>query len=443
LTTERPHGFGSHTAIAVVVASMVGTGVFTSLGFQLVDIQSGFVIMMLWTVGGITALCGALTYAELGAALPRSGGEYNFLGQIYHPAAGFVSGWVSATIGFAAPSALAAITFGSYLASVFPWLSPTWLACALIVALTFVHASTHRSSGRVQRVFTAIKVVLIVLFCILAWLLVETPQPIGFLPRAGDGSVLLSGAFAVSLIYVNYAYTGWNAATYLIDELECPQQMLSRVLLIGTSFVLVLYLALNFIFLHVAPVDALKGKIEIGHVAASHVFDEAGAAIMSVSLALLLVSSVSAMTLAGPRVLQVIGQDFAAFRFLAKTNADGVPHVAIAFQSLLAVAFVVSASSEAILVFAGFTLGVNTFFAILGVFVLRLREPSIARPYRVPLFPAPPLLFLGVTGWTLTYILIERPVEGLAGMGIFASGAVFYAVSTWYPRLRRSKRAAR
>ncbi|MCZ6888481.1 MAG: amino acid permease [Gammaproteobacteria bacterium] len=431
-----PTSFSQRTAIAVVIASMVGTGVFTSLGFQLLDIQSGFVLMMLWTVGGVTALCGALTYAELGSALPRSGGEYNFLTEIYHPGAGFVSGWVSATIGFAAPSALAAITFGTYLASVFPRLSPTWLAVGLVVLLALAHATTRRSSGGIQRIFTSMKVVLIVSFCVVAWSVVETPQDIRFLPAAGDGALIASGTFAVSLIYVNYAYTGWNAATYLIDELDRPQHTLPRVLLIGTSAVLVMYLLLNFTFLYVAPIDALVGKLEIGYVAARHVFGNAGAAIMGVALAALLVSTVSAMTLAGPRVLHVIGQDFAALGFLARTNRHGVPHVAILFQSALAVGFIVSASFESILVFAGFTLGVNTFFAILGVFVLRIRRPDLERPYRTPGFPLPPLVFLGVTGWTLVYILMQRPLEGLTGLAIFASGGVFYAVT-----VRLSRRA--
>ena len=173
--------------MAVIIANMIGTGVFTSLGFQLADIQSPFVLIMLWVVGGLTALCGALTYAELGAALPRSGGEYNFLSRIYHPAAGFISGWISATIGFAAPAALAAITFGVYLASVFPFLSPTWLACGLVIALSAAHATNRRGSGGMQRAFTAIKIIIIIGFCVLSWVLVDEPQNISFWPSAGDG----------------------------------------------------------------------------------------------------------------------------------------------------------------------------------------------------------------------------------------------------------------
>jgi basic amino acid/polyamine antiporter, APA family len=415
--------------MAVVVANMIGTGVFTSLGFQLLDIQSGFVIMMLWVVGGLTALCGALCYSELGAALPRSGGEYNFLGRIYHPAAGYISGWVSATIGFAAPTALAAITFGSYLGSVFPALSPTWLACALVLALTAVHASTRRNSGGVQRAFTALKVVLILAFCALSWLLVGEPQPVDFLPTAGDGALLTSGVFAVALIYVNYAYTGWNAATYLTGEIDDAQRNLSRVLILGTAIVMVLYLLLNFTFLYVAPMSAMAGRIEVGYVAAQYVFGDVGASLMGVTLALLLVSTVSAMVMAGPRVLQVIGQDFPAFRLLARTNRHGLPAVAVALQASLALAFILTASFESILVFAGFTLGLNTFFAVLGVFVLRWRQPDLARPFRLPLFPLPALVYLGFTGWTLSFILLQRPLEGLWGLAIVASGAVFYAVT--------------
>ena len=433
------HRFSQRTALAVVIANMVGTGVFTSLGFQLLDIRSGFVLLMLWAVGGLTALCGALTYAELGSALPRSGGEYNFLSEIYHPGAGFISGWVSATIGFAAPTALAAITFGTYLTSVIPGLNATWLACALVIVLTAVHATSRRSSGGVQRIFTALKIVLILAFCVLAWMLVDEPQTqVHFLPNLQDSPLLFSGAFAVSLIYVNYAYTGWNAATYLTSEMERPQQTLSGVLIWGTVIVMVLYLLLNFTFLYVAPMAEMAGKLEIGYIASTFVFGDTGASIMGVVLALLLVSTVSAMIMAGPRVLQVIGQDFSLFRLLARTNKHQVPDLAIALQSVLALLFILTASFESILIFAGFTLGVNTFFTVCGIFILRWRRPDLPRPYRTPLYPLPPLIYLGFTGWTLTYILLDRPIEGLMGLGIIASGGAFYLLT-----VRLGKRTAR
>lgn len=422
------------TVTAVVIANMVGTGVFTSLGFQLLDIRSGFVLLMLWAVGGIAALCGAMTYAELGAALPRSGGEYNFLTRIYHPAAGFVSGWVSATIGFAGPTALAAMTFAAYALTVLPGEQSVWmeklLAVALLVVLTVVHATNRRNSGGVQLVFTILKVGIIILFCIAAISLVDTPQPVNFLPVAGDGTLLTSSAFAVSLIYVSFAYTGWNAATYLSSELENPQGTLPWILVSGTLTVMLLYIALNFAFLYTAPMDAMVGEVEVGYIAAEAAFGDVGGRFTGLILAVLLISTVSAMTIAGPRVIQVIGEDFPSLHFLGKLNRHGVPAIAIYLQSGIALLFIVSSTFESILVFAGFTLALNSFATVFGIFVLRWRQPDLPRPYRTFLYPLPPLIYLTLTGWTLWFVLLSRPVEGLFGLGIISTGLIFYFISS-------------
>ena len=421
------------TVIAVVIANMVGTGVFTSLGFQLLEIRSGFVLLMLWAIGGVAAVCGAMTYAELGAAMPRSGGEYNFLARIYHPAAGFVSGWVSATIGFAAPTALAAITFAAYATSILPGGSSDMLekalAVTLVIALTLVHASTRRNSGGLQVIFTILKVGVILGFCLAALTIADVPQPLSFLPKAGDGVLLTSGAFAVSLIYVSYAYTGWNAATYLSSELENPQRTLPFILMSGTLVVMALYVALNFTFLSVAPMDTMAGEVEVGYIAALSAFGDLGGRFTGLVLALLLVSTVSAMTLAGPRVLQVIGEDFHALRFLSQKNADGIPSTAIYFQSFLAIIFILTSSFESILIFAGFTLALNSFAAVLGVFVLRWRQPDLPRPYRTFAYPLTPLVYLALTAWTLIFVLLNKPREGLFGLSVIGAGLIFYFVT--------------
>jgi APA family basic amino acid/polyamine antiporter len=421
------------TVTAVVIANMVGTGVFTSLGFQLLDIRSGFVLLMLWVIGGIAAVCGAMTYAELGAAMPRSGGEYNFLARIYHPAAGFVSGWVSATIGFAGPTALAAITFAAYATSALPGEPNEWLekgmAAGLLLVLTGIHATNRRNSGGLQVVFTILKVGVIVAFCAAVIFVIDAPQPVTFLPVAGDGALLTSSAFAVSLIYVSYAYTGWNAATYLSSELENPQQTLPWILLGGTLVVMTLYVALNFVFLYSAPMDAMVGQVEVGYIAAETAFGEVGGRFTGIVLAMLLISTVSAMTLAGPRVIQVIGEDFPALKVLGRKNKDGIPATAIFIQSSIALLFILSSTFESILVFAGFTLALNSFVTVLGIFVLRWRQPDLPRPYRTFLYPLPPLIYLALTGWTLTFVLLNKPVEGLFGLGIIAAGLLIYFLS--------------
>jgi APA family basic amino acid/polyamine antiporter len=415
---------------AIVIANMIGTGVFTSLGFQLLDIRSGFVLLLLWSLGGLIALCGAMTYAELGAAMPRSGGEYNFLSRIFHPIAGFVSGWVSATIGFAAPTALAAMTFSAYatqsLAGGAGEMVEKGLAVGLVVILTLVHTSSRRRSGGLQSFFTALKIVAIIAFCALALIFVDVPQPVSFLQQSGDAVLLTSGAFAVSLIYVSYAYTGWNAATYLSSELEDPQKNLPRILFVGTAVVTLLYVALNYVFLRVAPMDAMSGQLEVGYVAASYAFGELGGRFAGLVLAMLLISTVSAMTVAGPRVLQVIGEDFAPLRRLATTNADGLPYVAITTQSILTIVFIVTGSFESILVFAGFTLALNSFVTVAGIFRLRYTQPDLPRPYRTFAYPVTPLVYLLLMGWTLAFVLISRPTEALFGVALIASGVVFY-----------------
>ena len=420
--------FSASTAGAVVVANMIGTGVFTSLGFQLLDIQSGFPLLMLWAVGGVVALCGAFCYAELAAALPRSGGEYHFLSHIYHPALGFAAGWVSATVGFAAPTALAAIAFGAYLGPSLSALlgssapSPAVSASVLIVLLSGIHMSTRRGSGGAQRWLTGFKMLLIAGFCGAVWWRVDQGQPVVFRPVAGDGALIASSAFAVALIYVNYAYAGWNAATYLTGEIEAPQRNLPRALVLGTALVALTYLLLNFIFLYAAPISAMQGRVEIGYIVAERAFGAAGAAFMGALLAGLLISTVSAMILAGPRVMQSIGQDFSAFRLLARANRQGLPVAAIGVQSFLALIFIWTASFESILVFAGFSLGLCTFLAVAGVFVLRRRQPDLPRPYRTTAYPLPPLIYLGITGWTLFYILKERSHEAWMGLLLIAAG---------------------
>jgi len=427
--------FSTSSAIAVVIANMVGTGVFTSLGYQLVDIKSVFVLLLLWFVGGITALCGALTYAELSSALPRSGGEYNFLGQIYHPSFGFVSGWVSATVGFGAPTALAAMTFAAYLSAALGdsyEINRELAAVGLVIVVTITHGISHQASSGFQRWFTFLKIALIVLFSLVVVIYAEPRTQISIMPAEGDLDLIFGSAFAISLIYVSYAYTGWNAATYITSEVEDPQKNMPRILFLSTLVVMVLYLLLNFVFLYAAPMSLLEGNIEIGVIVAESTFGSTGALVMGFVLSMMLISTVSAMILAGPRVLQVIGEDFKAFGFLSKKNRNGIPARAIYFQSTLTIIFILTASFESVLVFAGFIMGINSLLTVMGVFVLRCNSPQEANPsnrYRTWGYPFTPLVFIAITLWTLTFILINRPIEAGVGLAIVAAGLIVYFLS--------------
>src|SRR3979411_755098 len=256
------------TATAIVVADMIGVGVFTSLGFQVKDISSGFSILLLWTVGGVVALCGVFSYSELGAMFPRSSGEYNFLTRAYHPAFGFLAGWVSATVGFAAPVALAAMAFGEYGKSVLPGAPPRALAIGVVWLVSLVQLGGVRHSSTFQLISTILKVALIVAFLI-AGFVIGVPQPVSFTPDVSDFTHVTSAPFAIGLVFVMYSFSGWNAATYIIGEMRTPQRNLPRALLAGTLIVLVLYVALNAVFLHTTPVDKLAGQLPVRRIAGS------------------------------------------------------------------------------------------------------------------------------------------------------------------------------
>src|SRR5437868_5892491 len=227
-------------ATAIVIADMVGVGVFTSIGFQVKDIPSGFSILLLWIIGGIVALCGVFSYSELGAMFPRSSGEYNFLSRAFHPSVGFLAGWVSATVGFAAPVALAAMAFGEYAKSLLPGWPPLGLAIAVVWMVSLVQLSGVRHSSSFQLISTVLKVALIVAF-LLAGFIIGTPQAMSFAPSTSDFAHLTSGPFAIGLVFVMYSFSGWNAATYIIGEMRTPQRSLPRALLAGTLIILVLF----------------------------------------------------------------------------------------------------------------------------------------------------------------------------------------------------------
>jgi len=372
---------GGATATLVVVASMVGTGVFTTTGFLIRDIASPMAVLATWLVGGLLALCGALSYAELVAALPRNGGEYQLLARIYHPVVGFVAGWISLVVGFSAPIAASALAFGRYLGAVVEGVNPTIAALILVVALSALHAAHVTAGGAVQNVFAAAKVI-VILGLVVGGLLRGDPQRL--LAEGGPPLIdaVISPAFAVGLIFVSFSYSGWNGAAYLAGEVRRPSRTLPRALLLGTGMVAALYLGLNLVFLAAAPASDLAGVVEVAHVASVQLFGDRAAALLSSGIALLLVSSVSAMIMSGPRVYEAMGQDYPALRVLSRRTTHGGPVMAVALQSVVASAMLLTATFEALLTYIGFTLSLSAGLTVVGVLVLRRREPGLERPYR-------------------------------------------------------------
>lgn len=427
-----PRRISGLTATSIVVANMVGTGIFTSLGFQIGDLPSGFTILMLWLIGGVCAMCGALCYAELATALPRSGGEYHFLGTIYHPSLGFMAGWISATAGFAAPVALAAMAFGNYLTGVLPGVSPLLASLAVVWLATPLLLADGKWGSRFQNAMTVLKVALI-LGVIVAGCCAGDSQPVSFLPRPGDGGLIVSGPFAVSLVYVMFAYSGWNASTYIAGEVRNPSRTIPLSVGVGTLVVTGLYLAVNAVLMRSTPVTEMAGKVEVALAAGPYLFGPAGTRIMAGLICLGLVSTVSAMMWIGPRVMVVMGEDLRGLRWFAGRNDHGTPVRATLVQFGLVNLFLLTARFEQVLTCATFVLQLCSFLTVLGVFVLRHRRPELARPYRTWGYPVTPLVFLAVTAWMLWHILCSKPVESLVGLGTAVVGLILYLLSVKNP----------
>ena len=415
------------TATAIVVADMVGVGVFTSLGFQVTDIPSGFSLLLLWIVGGVVAICGAFCYAELATMFPRSSGEYNFLRRIYHPAFGFVAGWLSATVGFAAPIALAAMAFGIYFKSIIPGAPPLLLGLCVTWLAAFVHLGGVRFGGAYHNVWTALKLALILVFIIAGFALGDV-QSISFAPSTADLTYIAGAPFAISLVFVMYSYSGWNAATYIVGEVRDPARNLPRALFTGTAIVIALYVALNAVFLITSPMKELAGQIDVAIIAGKHVFGGIGGRIIGAVIALGLVSSISAMTWIGPRVTMTMGEDMPLLRVFSRKSKRDAPAFAIIFQLVVSNLLLLTQSFEAVLDFIQFSLTFCSFFAVLGVIKMRITHPNLARPYRAWGYPVTPLIFLGVTLFIMYYLVVNRPLQSLAGVAMMLAGlAIYYA----------------
>jgi APA family basic amino acid/polyamine antiporter len=437
---------GVSITAAIVIANMIGTGVFTCTGLLAHGLHDPATILIAWAVGGVLALCGAAAYAELGAMMPEAGGEYVYLSRAYHPAVGFLSGWVSLTAGFSAPIAASAIAFATYLAKLVPALAPPAaqgaVAIALIALVTSLHAFDTRLGGWVQAGFTAAKVLLIVGFVALG-LTAGHGDWHNLHARHGGLDNLTTPPFAIALMYVSFAYSGWNAAAYVAGEVRRPEATLPRSLLAGTGVVMALYVLLNLVFLYAVPSEVLAGPampsgefhgiVEVGDAAARALLGDRAAALVTSVIALTLVSAVSAMVMAGPRVYVGMAAHRALPEPLGRHSRRGVPTIAVVTQGALAVVFVLVGDLGALIRFAGFSLAIFAALTVAAVFVLRRRGHRA--PYRTIGYPVTPILFIALSGWIACAQIEENPRESLVVLGVLALGGVLYGAFGRSPAL--------
>lgn len=412
---------GWKTAAGLVIANMIGIGVFTSLGYQLVEIKGTVAIVLLWVLGGLMALIGALSYAELGTHFKKSGGDYIFLSQIVHPSVGYLYAWTSLWVGFSAPIAIAAKAMVSYLSPYLDAQTGNFLAIGVIITVSFVHSFSVRQSGFFQNIFTVIKVVFAMgLIGVGFWFLPIDNSALNFSTPLSDE--ILKPGFAVSLIYVFYAYTGWNAAAYITEEIKKPSKNLPKALVAGTVLVMLLYLLLQIVFLKHASTDQLLGKVEVANISFSNIFGSSGYKWVSLLISLQLVGTISGYAWIGPRVTHAMARDFRNWKILNKTNFKGIPVRALWLNTAISILLMLTGSFEQIMLYAGFVLQL---MGTLSVGALLFVKP-VAGKFKSPLRPYLQIVYLLFSTWVLAFTFLERPKESMAGFGILLLGLLFY-----------------
>jgi len=412
------------TGISIVVANMIGTGVFTTLGFQLKELSNPTVVLTLWVLGGVLALSGALSYAEVGTAIKKSGGEYTFLSHIYHPVVGYLSGWISITVGFAAPIALASIAFTAYLPVQTAY--PKIIAIALLIIITAFHCRDLKTSSNFQNIFTVLKIILILsILCI--GLFIPSTGGNSFNFGGNYGAEIASAAFAVSLIYVSYSYSGWNAAAYITEEFKNPLKALPVALIGGTLLVTILYTFLQYIFLKHVPVSELAGHLNVGTIAVDHILGAKAASIFSGAISLLLISGISAMVWIGSRVTASIAADYKLWHFF-RQKENSVPVRALILQGIISAILIITGTFEQILIYCGVLLTISSLMVVAGVFVLRHKNRKEEKTFRAPLFPLFQIIFILASIAMIVFAVLNETKEIMLGLLNLGLGFLTYII---------------
>jgi len=430
----------------IVIANMVGAGIFTTSGLLMADLHSPLVMLGLWLVGGLVALCGALSYGELGAAFPHAGGEYAFLSRLYHPVLGFLSGWVSFFVGFSAPIAASAIGFSEYLTRAFPGLLHPGLipgpheaadmkklyAILIIAAFTVLHTRGLEAGARVQNALTGLKILLIV--GLVAAGFAFGKGSLAHLTAAAPFRFDFAGikTMGLSLMWIMFAYSGWNASAYVGSEVRDPSRNLPRSLLLGTAVVMILYIALNLFYIYAIPPAQMEGVISVGGLAAGNLFGKSAETVLSLLISFALFSSLSAYLILGPRVYYSMARDGIFFKSVAYVDPKcSVPTRSIVLQGAIAAVMVLFGTFEQLLTYMGFSLGLFPLLAVFGVFKLRRTGRSAVK---LPGYPVAPAVYLLVGTTILVLSFLHKPVPSLVAIATALVGLPVYFLFKWWGR---------
>lgn len=413
--------YSKSVAANMVIANMIGTGIFTSIGFQVMPgaIPDPFAIMMIWLIGGIFSLCGALAYAEVATTLKESGGEYTFLSRIYHPVLGLASGWVSLIVGFSAAIASLALATGEYLGplvdsfglGISTVIATKSIGVSLIIIVSLIQLRGVESGGGFQNIMTNVKLVFIAILILAPILFLSDGLASGvtFGPTEKTTDTILGMPFAGSLVWVLFAYSGWNASAYIAGNMVEPKKNLPYSLLVGTGAVTLIYLALTAVFMYTCKFEEMAGVVDVGNVVVNKVFSPDVALVFGALFAVALVAGINAMFIAGPRVTQKMGMDHKIFSLLGKQSDSGAPTNAIVLQAALSSIMVLFSDFKSIIEYIGITLTIFSVMTVIGVFILRAKGMTNENTIKTWGYPITPIVFIAVSVWMVVYFAMNEP----------------------------------
>ena len=412
---------GWKTAAALVISNMIGTGVFTSLGYQISDLKNTTSILLLWAIGGLLALIGAFIYSELASKFKQSGGDYIYLSRTFHPLFGYLSSWISLFVGFSAPISLAALAMGKYL-NVFGLDLGKEFAIAMILIVAVFQSFSLNLSSKFQNIFTILKVVFIIVLIALGFYFAPAVEPNAVLFDSTWKNELLLPAFATSLVYVTFAYTGWNSASYIVEEIEQPKRNLPKALFIGVIFVTISYVLLNYVFLKHASSVALAGQENVANISFGNLLGN-NVKWVSCFIALQLIATISGYLWIGSRLTQATARENKLWNFMAKENKNRIPVRAIWVHTAISILLIFSGDFEVIFTYTSFVLQILATLAVCTAFFIKHDQLTIIKSKFFYVLPA---IFLAFSLYICYFVLMQKPKESLFGLGIIALGIVLF-----------------
>jgi basic amino acid/polyamine antiporter, APA family len=448
--TDLKRTLGLYSGILFIVADMIGTGVFMNTGNILGMTHNAGLVMLLWVIGGLVAVTGALSYAELSSTWPEVGGEYVYLKKSFGLLPAFLTGWISLVVGFSAPVATSSLLLVQYvnrfqhslaaspesLTALDAVLTQKLIAALIIVFFGLMHIYGVKKGSYLQNALTVIKLIVVVSLIVAGFLFVDYNQTGRLFAEyhpAGTADAFSLPVTGLALLIIMFAFSGWNCASYIAGEMKEPERTLPKALLWGTILTTVIYLALNSVFLLSAPGEAIMGKDEIGAIATQHLFGPGISGMFTLGIALLLLSAVSVQTMVGPRVYFAMAKDNMIFSSLAKIHGRfGTPYIAILVQMLLSVIYVFTGSAMTLVIYMGFALNIFPVLSVIGLIYMRKKYPERARPYKVPLYPIVPLMYITLTIAMMAAALMNWTKTSLFAMGVVVLGIPVYFIWKYF-----------